>query len=96
MKEHHNINFNLFCQRKGFNLQRWIESNPDLTFEDLKKSLLNIKVMPPSLELFNSLKPVVLNVKDVEEKPIVKKVIKEETKQDKPVKRRRRRKTVEK
>lgn len=90
MKEHHNINFNLFCQRKGFDLKKWIESNPDLTFEDLKKSLLSIKVMPPSLELFNSLKPEPLNLKDVEEKTVVKKEVKEQ----KPVKRRRRRKTV--
>ena len=90
MKEHHNINFNLFCQRKGFDLKKWIEKNPSLTFEDLKKSLLNIKVMPPSLELFNSLKPEPLVIKDVEEKTVVK----EEVKEQKPVKRRRRRKTV--
>ena len=90
MKENHNINFNLFCQRKGFDLKKWIESNPHLAFEDLKKSLLSIKVMPPSLELFNSLKPKISNVKAVEEKTVVE----EEEKLKKPVKRRRRRKTV--
>ena len=66
MKEHHNINFNLFCQRKGFSLENWIKNNPESTFEDLRKQLLNIKVMPPSLEVFDRIKE---KYRVVEEKP---------------------------
>ena len=88
MKEHHNINFKLFCQRKGFNLEKWIKNNPELTFKDLKESLLNIKVMPPNINLFNDLKEK--NAIAVKENL----PIKEEIKQEKTVKRRRRRKTT--
>ena len=73
MKEHHNINFKLFCQRKGFILESWIKNNPSSTFEDLKKQLLNIKVIPPSLEDFELIKE---KHEIVEEKPEEVKVVK--------------------
>ena len=71
MKEHHNINFNLFCQRKGFSLENWIKNNPTSSFDCLSKQLLNIKVMPPSLETFNIIKE---KYKVAEVKPIVDEV----------------------
>ena len=73
MKEHHNINFNLFCQRKGFSLENWIKNNPESTFEDLRSQLLSIKVMPPYLEVFDTIKE---KYKVVEEKSQPSKVVK--------------------
>lgn len=83
MKEHHNINFNLFCQRKDFNLENWIKNNPESTFEDLRNQLLNIKVMPPSLEDFDRIKE---KYKVVEEKPEKAKVVKKTTRRRRKVK----------
>ena len=83
MKEHHNINFNLFCQRKGFNLENWIKNNHESTFKDLRKQLLNIKVMPPSLEDFDRIKEKYKVVEEkpetIEEKPEKAKVVKKTT-----------------
>ena len=87
MKEHHNINFNLFCQRKGFILENWIKNNPESTFEDLRKQLLNIKVMPPSLEVFDRIKEKYKVVEEkpeaIEEKPEKVKVVKKTTRRRK-------------
>ena len=90
MKEHHNINFNLFCQRKGFSLENWIKNNPESTFEDLRSQLLNIKVMPPSLEVFNTIKE---KYEAVEEKP---EAVEEKPEPSKAVKKTRRRRKVKK
>tara|TARA_Y100000022_G_scaffold193755_1_gene197334 strand:- start:2154 stop:2441 length:288 start_codon:yes stop_codon:yes gene_type:complete len=53
MKDHHLINFNLFCLRKNFNLHLFLKSNNKITYEEFCSFLRERKVFPPSKIFFD-------------------------------------------
>jgi len=80
------IDYNIFCQRRGFKLNEWLEKNTSATYEDLCNILVNISVNPPSEEFFNEVK-LTLSKDSFPEKENVSSLKKEEVK----VKRKRKR-----
>jgi hypothetical protein len=96
MNEKNYINFNIFCQRKNFNLEQHVKLNLDLDYFQLKEFFLKRKVMPPSKEVFLKIRNNIL-LQDVKTKEEVllkdeKLDIKEEQKKTKKVVRRRKKK----
>jgi hypothetical protein len=53
MKDHHLINFNLFCLRKKFNLHLFLKSNNKITYEEFCSLLRERKVFPPPKDFFD-------------------------------------------
>tara|TARA_B000000557_G_scaffold175905_1_gene143229 strand:+ start:334 stop:609 length:276 start_codon:yes stop_codon:yes gene_type:complete len=53
MKDSYLINFDLFCQRRGFSLKKFLSNNPDTNYDDFRTMLTNINVEPPNRETFN-------------------------------------------
>tara|TARA_B100001989_G_scaffold79333_1_gene54774 strand:- start:2560 stop:2835 length:276 start_codon:yes stop_codon:yes gene_type:complete len=75
MKDSYLINFNLFCQRRGFSLSKFLSNNPDTNYNDFRIMLTNIKVRPPSEEVFNKIAEELASKKDLKlkEKPDLQK-----------------------
>ena len=47
MKNDYLINFKLFCNRRKFNLEQWIRSSEENSYEKLSEMLVSLKVCPP-------------------------------------------------
>ena len=52
MKDEYLINYNLFCQRKKFNLYKFLSSNK-MSYEELSEYFRNKLVTPPSIDLYD-------------------------------------------
>ena len=76
MKKEYLINFNLFCSRRRFNLEKWIESTDRNSYQDLEKLLINLSVCPPSEDFFISVKSKVDKQKELEKSKNTKKTVK--------------------
>lgn len=92
MKRIYLIDYKIFCQRRGFKLNEWLENNTSATYEDLCNILVNISVNPPSEEYFNEIK-LSLTKDSLPEKESASTLKKEEVK---PKRKRRRRTKNEK
>tara|TARA_Y100001970_G_scaffold66757_3_gene85175 strand:+ start:8896 stop:9177 length:282 start_codon:yes stop_codon:yes gene_type:complete len=56
MKTDYLINFKLFCNRRGFNLEQWIRSSTENSYEKLSEMLISLKVCPPSEDEYSVIK----------------------------------------
>tara|TARA_B100000035_G_C20961444_1_gene536724 strand:+ start:951 stop:1223 length:273 start_codon:yes stop_codon:yes gene_type:complete len=56
MKTDYLIKFKLFCNRRKFNLEKWIRSSKENSYETLSKMLINLKVCPPPEDEYNTIK----------------------------------------
>jgi len=70
-----NIKYEIFCNRKGFNVVNWVKLNSENSYEDFKKFLNSKSVIAPSKEYFQ--KVLDFLKKENQEEDI--KVIKKET-----------------
>ena len=56
MKTNYLINFRLFCNRRKFNLEKWIRASKENSYKTLSEMLINLKVCPPSEDEYNTIK----------------------------------------
>lgn len=86
MKDHHLINYDLFCQRKKFNFNDYLKQNQEISYEEFCSFLRERKVQPPPKEFFdNELNKIFIleNKKDLKEKEEKPKPIKKTRKKRK-------------
>jgi hypothetical protein len=60
MNEKNFISYKLFCQRKKFNLERYIMTNSGIDYNHIRNLFIERKVIPPPEELFLKIKNNVL------------------------------------
>lgn len=76
MKESYLIKYKLFCDRKSFSLDAFLNQelskNKEYAYLDLKKYLNDRKVQSPPEDLFNEIKNIILEsfIKEKEEKKV--------------------------
>ena len=56
MKTDYLINFKLFCNRRGFSLEKWTRASEENSYEKLSEMLIGLKVCPPSEDEYNVIK----------------------------------------
>lgn len=103
MKDRYLINYNLFCTKRNFNLLVYLIANKNETYENFSDLMRSKSVNPPSITYFNEVKNKADSVNfsekgkaipvETEKDDIVDKVLE---KIDKPKRKRRTKKKVEK
>ena len=69
MKNDYLINFKLFCNRRKFNLEQWIRSSEENSYEKLSEMLVSLKVCPPLEDEYSIIKNKI-EAESVKEKTI--------------------------
>ena len=90
MKDSYLINYTLFCQRKKFSLESFIQQNSLMSENDIQNYFREKLVEPPPLTLINEIKSRLLASKKLEVADVSS--IKEEEPQPKKKTRKRRKK----
>ena len=80
MKDEYLISYDIFCNRKKFNLENWISANKEKSYQDFYQMLVSLKIHPPSEDFFVSVKSKVESLEDTK-KEVNKKT---EAKKNKP------------
>lgn len=70
------MSFELFSARRGFSIEKFLTLNPDVTYENFSKLLINKKVCPPNEDFFLKFKSKV----NAQEKEDI--ILKEESPQE--------------
>ena len=60
-------NFNLFCRRKKFSIEKYLKALPESSYQEFCDFLVSRSVQPPSEEEFLKFKPAVEEKVEVEQ-----------------------------
>ena len=74
MKDEYLISYDIFCNRRKFNLEKWISLNKEKTYQEFYKMLVDLKIHPPSEDFFISNKNKVESLKNIEKKEVKKRI----------------------
>ena len=75
MKDSYLINFDLFCKRRGFSLEKFLSNNPNINYDDFRTIMINANVSPPNKEAFSKVIKELMpeETQHIEQKPVQQK-----------------------